>query len=62
MNVEIIPFKTEYATTFKDLNVAWLKKYFVVEPHDEEVLSNCKENIIDKGGYIYFAKVKDTII
>lgn len=62
MNIEIVPFKMEYATAFRDLNVEWLEKFFIVEPHDKEVLSNCKENIIDEGGFIYFAKIDTEIV
>ncbi|MFI2742221.1 GNAT family N-acetyltransferase [Zhouia sp. PK063] len=62
MPIEIIPFNTTYAPYFKALNVAWLEKYFVVEPHDEVFLSNCKEYIIDKEGYIFFAKNNDDIV
>ncbi|QLE02977.1 GNAT family N-acetyltransferase [Galbibacter sp. BG1] len=62
MNIEIVPFQPQNAKIFKDLNVAWLEKFFVVEPHDEEVLTNCKKNIIDAGGYIYFAKVENTLV
>jgi len=53
--VEIISFRDELAKHFTDLNLAWLKKYFVVEPIDHEMLSNPKAYIIDKGGYIYFS-------
>ena len=60
-NVYIIEFRDELAVHFKDLNIAWLKKYFYVEPIDEEMLSNPKKYIIDKGGYIFFAEVNDVI-
>lgn len=33
----------------------WLKKFFVVEPFDDEVLSNPEKYILNKGGHIYFA-------
>ena len=45
--VEIIAFKDEFAKYFTDLNLAWLKKYFVVEPIGYEMLSNPKAYIID---------------
>lgn len=61
MSTSIIPFEPRYARTFKDLNVAWLEKYFYVEPKDEILLKNCKEAIIDTGGYIFFALYNDTI-
>lgn len=59
---EIIPFKKEYSTYFKDLNVAWLQKYFVVEPHDADLLENCENNIIKKGGFIFFSAMNKKII
>ncbi len=60
-NVEIIPFDPKYAKDFADLNIEWLEKYFVVEPLDKEILLQCEEYIINKGGYIFFAKVDDQI-
>ncbi|MEL4308379.1 GNAT family N-acetyltransferase [Joostella sp. CR20] len=62
MKFEIVPFQPQYANIFKDLNVEWLEKHFVVEKHDEDVLANCKENIIDTGGAIYFAKIDKNIV
>ena len=55
MEIKIIEFSDEYAKFFTSLNVAWLEKYFVVEPMDHEMLSDPKKFIIDKGGYIFFA-------
>ena len=62
MSLEIIPFEPRYSLIFRDLNVAWLKKYFYVEPKDIELLENCQESIIDEGGYIFFAKNEDDIV
>tara|TARA_R110002050_G_scaffold213566_2_gene349860 strand:+ start:196 stop:612 length:417 start_codon:yes stop_codon:yes gene_type:complete len=45
-----------------DLNVAWLEKYFYVEPKDKVLLENCEANIIDKGGFIFFAQYNDEIV
>ncbi|GAA0716949.1 hypothetical protein GCM10009430_13200 [Aquimarina litoralis] len=59
--VTIIPFDPKYAKDFADLNVAWLEKYFVVEPHDVELLEKCEETIINNGGHIFFAKVGSEI-
>ena len=52
--IQISTYKKEYAKAFKDLNIAWLEKYFTPEPYDIEVLSNPEKYIIDKGGDIYF--------
>ncbi|WP_154223627.1 GNAT family N-acetyltransferase [Marinicella rhabdoformis] len=38
---------------FKTLNLAWLEKYFVVEPIDEQVLSQ-PQKIIQQGGFIFY--------
>lgn len=52
----IIPFSPELSTDFKNLNLDWLKQYFYVEPHDRDLLDNCEEAIINKGGHIFFYK------
>ncbi|CAM3367304.1 GNAT family N-acetyltransferase [Zobellia roscoffensis] len=61
MSIKIIPFKPTHAPIFKELNHKWIEQYFSVEPMDIYLLENCKEHIIDKGGYIFFAKKEDTI-
>jgi ribosomal protein S18 acetylase RimI-like enzyme len=60
--VEIIPFSPELKNHIKTLNLEWLTKYFRVEEKDELVLSNPQEEIIDKGGMIFYAKYNDEII
>lgn len=50
-------FDVAHRQAFYDLNIWWLKEYFVVEPIDEKVLSNPEELILDKGGEIYFAVI-----
>ncbi len=62
MLIEIIPFDNRYSQHFYDLNIEWLKTYFYVEPYDEEVLSKPEEYIINKGGFIFFAKLNETIL
>lgn len=53
--LKIVPYKDEYAEHFRDMNLEWLKKYFYVEDHDNEVLNNARTYILDKGGHIFFA-------
>ncbi|TPG45399.1 GNAT family N-acetyltransferase [Flavobacterium pectinovorum] len=60
--VEIIPFSSDLKEHVKTLNIEWLQKYFRVEERDEYVLSNPQEEIIDKGGLIFYAKYNDEII
>ncbi|MGB1186280.1 MAG: GNAT family N-acetyltransferase [Flavobacteriaceae bacterium] len=59
---EIINFKIEYEKHFYDLNIAWLKEFFLVEDYDQKILSNPQKHIINKGGSIFFAKKNKKII
>jgi ribosomal protein S18 acetylase RimI-like enzyme len=59
--VQIIKFDASLAGYFADLNLAWIRKYFSVEPMDEQLLNRPQEDIIEKGGYIFFAKVNSEI-
>ena len=60
--IEIIPFSIELSDVVKTLNYEWLEKYFKVEKGDVISLSNPQTEIIDKGGFIYFAKRNSEII
>jgi N-acetylglutamate synthase-like GNAT family acetyltransferase len=60
--VEIIEFKPKHRQAFKDLNYAWLEKYFEVEPYDEIVLSDPKTHILNNGGTILMASIDDEIV
>lgn len=52
--MEIVSYRTEYRQAFIDLNLAWLNKYFRVEPPDEEMLGGV-EDAIAAGAAVYFA-------
>lgn len=60
--IEIINFSGELAEHIKTLNYEWLEKYFHVEPGDAASLSNPQEYIIDKGGFIFYAKLNNEIV
>lgn len=60
--IDIIPFSITHKGAIKTLNLEWLQKYFKVEPKDELVLSNPVEEIINKGGKIYYALHDNEII
>ncbi|EAR00299.1 GNAT family N-acetyltransferase [Maribacter sp. HTCC2170] len=62
MPTQIIPFNPKYINNFRDLNIAWLEKYFYVEPKDKELLENCEKSIIEKGGFIFFAEYDGKIV
>lgn len=62
MPLKIISFTPENADAFYNLNIEWLSTLFEVEPYDKKVLSNPETYIINKGGFIFFAKRKESII
>jgi ribosomal protein S18 acetylase RimI-like enzyme len=61
-SIQIIEFEDVLSNDFRKLSIAWLQKYFVVEPIDEEMLSKPHKFIIDKGGHIFFAKIEDEVV
>jgi GNAT superfamily N-acetyltransferase len=60
--VEIINYNKTYRKHFYDLNIEWLEAYFYVEDYDKEVLGKPEQYILDKGGYIFFAKYNEVIV
>lgn len=60
--IEIIDFAEGLEEPIKTLNYEWLEKYFKVEESDIRSLSNPKEEIIDKGGFIFYAKLNNEIV
>ena len=60
--VVIIPFSIRHKEAIRELNLEWLQQHFKVEPKDKLVLNNPVEEIINKGGKIYYAQYNDAII
>lgn len=60
--IDIVPYSEELKSHIKTLNEEWLTKYFTVEPNDVVQLSNPTEEIINKGGIIYFAAYNKKIV
>ncbi len=56
----IVPYESKYAQCFKELNMAWLTEYFIVEKKDKELLENCESAILDKGGFIFIGLWNET--
>lgn len=54
-DIQILDYKPEYRSAFKDLNVEWITKYFEMEEADYRVLNNPDSEIIEKGGRILIA-------
>ena len=60
--VEIIDYSPEYKDAIKVLNYEWLEKYFKVEDGDAKSLGDPQGEIIDKGGFIFYAKLNEEIV
>jgi GNAT superfamily N-acetyltransferase len=60
--IEIILYQDELKDKIRLLNYEWLEKYFRVEEGDKIALTNPKEQVIDRGGFIFFVFKGDSII
>ena len=60
--MQIISFDNKYKQAFYDLNIAWLERYFYVEPYDREVLSKPEKYIINPGGHIFFILENNNVV
>ncbi|WP_442588311.1 bifunctional helix-turn-helix transcriptional regulator/GNAT family N-acetyltransferase [Pedobacter sp. AW31-3R] len=53
--VEIISYRPEHKTVFKQLNEEWITTWFKMEDSDHKSLDHPQEYILDKGGFIFIA-------
>ncbi|MGE5108104.1 MAG: GNAT family N-acetyltransferase [Sphingobacteriales bacterium] len=60
--IEIIEYENKYQPDFHRLNLAWLDKYNLTESHDLMVLNDPEGTIINRGGFIWLAKMDDRIV
>jgi ribosomal protein S18 acetylase RimI-like enzyme len=60
--LEIVAFETRYASSFFELNKAWLEAHFLIEPYDFKVLQNPREMVLEKGGYIFFGTISEEVV
>lgn len=58
--IEIIDFQPAYKDQFRKLNEAWIRRYFVIEPADKEILSR-PEKIVTDGGAVFFARLGERV-
>ncbi|MEP7064446.1 MAG: GNAT family N-acetyltransferase [Gemmatimonadota bacterium] len=55
--LRIVQYRPEHAAAFRDLNLAWIRKHFTVEPRDARDLGEPDTYIIAPGGYIFMAEL-----
>ena len=57
MNIQLV-FRSStmsFEREFRQLNEAWISRYFILEESDKVVLSNPQRYILDKGGNVFLA-------
>lgn len=60
--IEIINYEDKYQPDFKRLNLEWLDKYNLTEPHDLEILNDPQGTVIARGGCIFLAMEGEKVI
>lgn len=54
--LRLFEYQPCYAPFFEQINSQWINDMFVLEEIDKNVLQNPQQQIIDKGGFIWFAE------
>ncbi len=54
--MEFLRFTPQLAAYFDSINREWITDMFELEPIDEKVISLPQQYVIDRGGYIWFAR------
>ena len=57
----IIDYEDKYIKDFQQLNLEWLERFNLTESHDLEILNYPRENVIDRGGFL-FLLIEDNIV
>ena len=55
--LRIVPYQAGHGAAFRDLNLAWIEKYFVVEERDARDLGDPATFILSPGGHILMAEL-----
>jgi DNA-binding MarR family transcriptional regulator/GNAT superfamily N-acetyltransferase len=57
-DIELVDYTPAFRSAFRDLNVAWISKYFTMESSDYHILDHPDTHIIQPGGHIIVALYK----
>lgn len=60
--IQILEYKPKHHQRFKEINVQWITRNFVMEDIDEKVLNNPDEYILKNGGAILIATYNNEIV
>lgn len=61
ISVEIIDYAPQYKENFKNLNMEWMNQ-FKIDSSQQALVEHPEEQIIQKGGYIFFAEINGKIV
>ena len=53
------PARADHRAAFRDLNLAWIEQWFVVEPRDRHELEDPEHHVLPGGGQIFMAETAD---
>ena len=62
IELQILPYQPKYKNDFVTLNLDWLEEYFEVEPYDKKILKDCENQILAKGGHIFFVLQEAVVV
>jgi DNA-binding MarR family transcriptional regulator/GNAT superfamily N-acetyltransferase len=60
--IEVKPFRSQWREHFYRINAEWLRRHFVIEGIDQQVLSEPENRVIKPGGAIFFALLDGEVI
>jgi putative acetyltransferase len=61
-DVRIVDYEPRHRDAFRDLNLAWIEEYFVVEELDRRQLSDPERSILEPGGAILVAEIGSDVV
>lgn len=60
--IEIVDYDDRYIEDLAEISYQWLKGHKLIEPIDERMLNHPREEVVDKGGFIFFIKYDDKTV
>jgi GNAT superfamily N-acetyltransferase len=60
--IRVVAYEPRHRDAFRDLNVAWISRYFAIEDADLKVLNDPEGSIVASGGAILMAEMGNEIV
>lgn len=62
VQAKITSYQPRFLPKYIELNRDWIEHYFKMEPNDVEQLENSREQVLDRGGEIFFVVENDEAV